>query len=133
MEAPAIAEITQWLERHGLGLYVAKFIEQDIEPSLLATLSDEDLRELGLTIGHRRRFKEALLARPAEPVRSGAPQRELERRQLTVMFCDLVGATNLSSRLDPEDLRADDHRTPRLYRQLPGRRPAELFRLPRGA
>ncbi|MBV8621783.1 MAG: AAA family ATPase [Curvibacter sp.] len=109
MEAPAIAEITQWLECHGLSIYLARFIEQDIEPSLLATLSDEDLRELGLTIGHRRRFKEALAARPAEPVRSSPPQRDLERRQLTVMFCDLVGATNLSSRLDPEDLRAVLH------------------------
>jgi len=103
-----VSEITQWLERQGLAQFAPAFIEQDIELALLPTLSEQDLLDLGLKIGHRRRFALAVKEQFA-PAPSPTPTDGLERRQLTVMFCDLVGATQLSSRLDPEDLRAVMH------------------------
>jgi class 3 adenylate cyclase len=77
----------------------------------LRRLTAEDLRELGVaSIGHRRVLLDAIAARgvaeaPAAPTPVPAAAGEAERRQLTVMFCDLVGSTPLSTRFDPEDLR----------------------------
>lgn len=75
------------------------FIKEDIDEPLARTLSNGDLKELGLSLGQRRRF----LAAIAEPV--AEPRQNVERRQLTVAFCDLVGSTQLATQLDPEDLR----------------------------
>ncbi len=105
-----VREISEWLERLRLGQYAKSFAENDVDRDLLFELSEDDLIKLGVTsLGHRKRlFKEIAALR--EEARSGpdsAPrtQDDAERRQLTVMFCDLVGSTELSGRLDPEDLR----------------------------
>jgi len=104
--------IDQWLEQLGLGRYAATFAENDIDLDVVADLTDEDLVALGVTLGHRKKLLRAIAAlaeagpeavsAPTPPARTIAIS---ERRQLTVMFCDLVGSTELSTRLDPEDLR----------------------------
>ena len=104
-------DIAQWLEELGLGQYAHAFAENDIELKNLSRLTEDDLKELGLSIGHRRTLQEAIEAlsadRPLTTSAAEAPAQsvEAERRQLTVMFCDLVGSTALSSQLDPEDMR----------------------------
>jgi class 3 adenylate cyclase/predicted ATPase len=112
-----VTNIRQWLESLGLGQYANAFEENAIEPDLLGDLSDDDLRTLGVeALGHRKRILKALTepgvaGSTSAPVpravtaENPAPAREAERRQLTVMFCDLVGSTELSQRLDPEELR----------------------------
>lgn len=97
---PWITDLQSWLDDHGLGQYAQVLAGNDIGVDLLAELTDEELRELGFSIGHRMRLRRALQALDCA-VTGSAP----ERRQLTVMFCDLVGSTELSVRLDPEDLR----------------------------
>jgi len=84
------------------------FRENDVDEQVLPRLTAEDLTSIGVTsVGHRRRLLDAIAAlaggaptAPASPVRA-----DPERRQVTVVFCDLVGSTPLSTRLDPEDLR----------------------------
>ncbi len=105
-------DTNSWLEGLGLGRYAALFAEQEITFDALWHLTEDDLKELGLPIGPRRIVSAAIANRSgladtasAEPVSGDAPPVEPERRQLTVMFCDLVGSTALSRRLDPEDLR----------------------------
>jgi class 3 adenylate cyclase/tetratricopeptide (TPR) repeat protein len=102
-------EIAGWLRELGLEQYEPAFRENDIDFDLLRSLTVEDLRDLGVTsVGHRRRLLDAIRALPADdatPISPTAVQTGAERRQLTVMFCDLAGSTALSSRLDPEDLR----------------------------
>src|SRR5271167_141114 len=103
-------DVADWLRGLGLEQYAPAFVTNDIDPEVLPELTADDLIGLGVTsIGHRRK----LLAGIAT-LRNEAPQRvteavpaaaEAERRQLTVMFCDLVGSTPLSQRFDPEDLR----------------------------
>ena len=105
-------KIDQWLEQLGLGRYAAVFSENDIDFDVLPDLSDADLAALGISLGHRRKLLRAIAALgeaaaetaapPTPPARTIAAP---ERRHLTVMFCDLVGSTELSTRLDPEDLR----------------------------
>jgi class 3 adenylate cyclase/predicted ATPase len=102
--------IGAWLRGLGLEQYEAAFRDHDIDGEVLRRLTGEDLRELGVaSIGHRRRLLDAIAAlgveMPAATVSAVPARAEAERRQLTVMFCDLVGSTELSSRLDPEDLR----------------------------
>src|SRR6516225_9017514 len=103
--------IAEWLEKLGLGHYTQRFAENGIDLSDLRHLTDQDLKDIGILLGHRRRMLAAIaeLARPTTPEPTAAtepkPQDFAERRQLTVMFCDLVGSTALSGRLDPEDLR----------------------------
>jgi class 3 adenylate cyclase len=111
-------EITDWLRGLGLEQYAATFRDNDIDDAVLQRLTAEDLRELGVaSVGHRRRLLDAIAALvptpaadtsrlPAETTTTLLPKGDAERRQLTVMFCDLVGSTALSARLDPEDLRA---------------------------
>jgi len=102
--------ITEWLESLGLAEHAPAFVAQGIEPELLSQLDDADLRSLGVArLGDRKRLRMAIDARAradegaaATPVPLAA--RAAERRQLTVMFCDLVGSTQLAARLDPEDL-----------------------------
>ena len=108
-------DIAQWLEELGLGQYAQSFAENDIDFDVLPRLSEDHLEKLGLTLGHRLRLQDAIealsgegrLAQPIAPSVSSDQHQtpEAERRQLTVMFCDLVGSTALSSRLDPEDMR----------------------------
>jgi len=99
--------LTSWLQSLGLEEHAPAFLAQGIEFELLPQIGDADLKELGVALlGHRKRLLlaiAALAAGPA-PAASVAAAREAERRQLTVMFCDLVGSTQLSGRLDPEDL-----------------------------
>ncbi len=103
-------DMTSWLEDIGLRQYADQFAENAIGPDVLASLTDADLRELRIPLGHRKRLLRAIadLGRHAEgPIRrSAAPlhTQEAERRQVTVVFCDLVGSTAMSGRLDPEDL-----------------------------
>jgi class 3 adenylate cyclase len=105
-------DIADWLRGLGLEKYAPAFDDNAINWDVLSELTTDDLKEIGVAaIGDRRRLlaaiaalgEGALPASPA-PVRSSAPA-EAERRQLTVMFCDLVGSTPLSTRFDPEDLR----------------------------
>jgi class 3 adenylate cyclase len=104
-------DIADWLRGLGLEQYAAALRDNDIDGEVLRRLTAEDLRELGVaSIGHRRRLLDAIAAlgvpepSPA-PSPAAAIASEAERRQLTVMFCDLVGSTPLSTRFDPEDLR----------------------------
>jgi len=101
--------ISEWLEQLGLGQYASNFIDNDIDVQLLAQLTDADLKELGISsLGHRKKIVgaiEALVQSGPPATATITPKDEAERRQLTVMFCDLVGSTELSQQLDPEDLR----------------------------
>ncbi len=104
-------DVAEWLRGLGLEQYVSAFRANDIDEEVLRRLTGEDLRELGITsIGHRRRLLDAIAAlgmaeASAAPTPVPIAASEAERRQLTVMFCDLVGSTALSVRFDPEDLR----------------------------
>jgi class 3 adenylate cyclase len=105
-------DVGAWLRGLGLGQYEGAFRDSKIEADTLPELTETDLEKLGLPLGSRKRILRALqnlgdadkssaaanLARPI-PAKDTA-----ERRQLTVMFCDLVGSTAISARLDPEDL-----------------------------
>ena len=93
-------DIGAWLHSLGLQQYEAGFRANDIDMDVLTELTEPDLDRLGVaSLGHRKKLLRAI-ASLREP--SSAPA---ERRQLTVLFCDLVGSTALSARLDPEDLR----------------------------
>src|SRR3979411_2575129 len=106
----------------GLGRYASPFRDNDIDAEVLLKLTAEDLISIGVTsVGHRRKLLDAIasldMAVPAAvmtaPASGASAQVDAERRQLTVMFCDLVGSTALSTRHDPEDLReliGDYHR-----------------------
>jgi class 3 adenylate cyclase len=103
-------DVADWLRRLGLEQYAPVFAANDIDAEVLPELTADDLLGLGITsIGHRRKLLAAIaaLCREAEiaPVSSAVTSSEAERRQLSVMFCDLVGSTPLSARYDPEDLR----------------------------
>ena len=103
-------DLAEWLRGLGLGQYAPAFAANDIDAVVLRRLTAEDLRELGVaSIGHRHRLLDAIAAlcaggEPRAPIPVLAAVGEAERRQLTVLFCDLVGYTALSARLDPEDL-----------------------------
>jgi class 3 adenylate cyclase/predicted ATPase len=103
--------VAEWLRGLGLEQYAPAFRDNHVDGEVLRRLTAEDLRELGVaSIGHRRRLLDAIAAlvaadTPPTPAPAPSAVAEAERRQLTVMFCDLVGSTPLSARLDPEDLR----------------------------
>jgi class 3 adenylate cyclase/DNA polymerase III delta prime subunit len=104
--------IVQWLEGLGLGQYGASFVEADIDLSVLPDLTETDLSQLGVTVGHRKKLLRAIAALTStagavgpEVPTAPAIAAEAERRQLSILFCDLVGSTQLALRLDPEDLR----------------------------
>jgi class 3 adenylate cyclase/tetratricopeptide (TPR) repeat protein len=98
-----MSELERWLAGLGLDRYAAVFAEHDIDREALLDLTEQDLEQLGLSIGHRKRLLRAIQALSG-PVRGPEPG-DAERRQLTVMFCDLVGSTELAGLLDPEDMR----------------------------
>jgi class 3 adenylate cyclase len=107
-------QIADWLEKLGLAEYAQRFAENGIDISVLRYLTDQDLKDIGVLLGHRRKMLAAISELTgAAPVTSEAAavepqpktQDSAERRQVTVMFSDLVGSTSLSARMDPEDLR----------------------------
>jgi class 3 adenylate cyclase len=116
-------DVLDWLRMLGLGQYQAAFRENDVSADLVPSLTAQDLKELGVnSVGHRRLLLEAIARLRADHVLAAspiqqqsspaivpdspylAPEPAAERRQLSVMFCDLIGSTALSSRIDPEDL-----------------------------
>jgi len=109
--------VTKWLDEIGLGQYASAFADSDIELDLIPELDHETLVHIGVNSpGHRLRILKAAKSLQVDPVEGGrreglvAPQQapeqaEAERRQVTVMFCDLVGSTTLSTKLDAEDMR----------------------------
>ena len=106
--------VGDWLRRLGLEQYERVFRDNDVDAEVLSELTADDLIGLGIaSIGHRRKLLTAIAAMhpgpgPAETVLTSQPRadrNEAERRQLTVMFVDMVGSTALSARLDPEELR----------------------------
>src|SRR6202007_2730882 len=116
----AVMDVGGWLRKLGLEQYEAAFRENEIDDTVLPNLTAEDLKDLGVGIvGHRRKILDAIAAlrsdasekapsadtasAPSAPTVS--PEDRAERRQVTVMFSDLVGSTALSARMDPEDLR----------------------------
>ena len=112
MSAPTLQPIADWLQKLGLGQYAQRFTENEIDVSVLRHLTDQDLKDMGVPLGHRRKILAAIseaagTTAPAEPAAEVAltPPDTAERRQVTVMFSDLVGSTALSARMDPEDLR----------------------------
>jgi class 3 adenylate cyclase len=97
--------IAEWLEKLGLAEYADRFAENGIDFSVLPDLSDQDLKEIGVILGHRRKIlraiaglksTEAVATSPATEAVIARPQDAAERRQVTVMFSDLVGSTALS-------------------------------------
>jgi class 3 adenylate cyclase/predicted ATPase len=100
-------DVAQWLHNLGLAAYAALFREQAIDADVLPSLTDADLEKLGLPLGHRKKLLDAIAALAAAPLSKAPllPPTQAERRQLTVMFVDLVGSTALAVRMDPEDLR----------------------------
>ena len=109
-------KIAAWLRELGLERYEATFQDNAIDAEVLPDLDDADLEKLGVLLGHRKRLLKAIadlqtgdaqrapkavVEAPADLTRAA----EAERRQLTVLFCDLVGSTELSAMLDPEDMR----------------------------
>jgi class 3 adenylate cyclase len=98
-------DVARWLAEQGLGHHAETFAENGIAGDVLRDLTDADLKELGLNLGDRKRLLKAITALDAGPVEpTPAVPREPERRQLTVLFSDLVGSTELSGRLDPEEM-----------------------------
>jgi hypothetical protein len=106
-------QVADWLKKLGMSEYVERFAQERIEIDVLPELTDQDLERLSIPLGHRRRMLRAireLAGPPPESSQTAAttePTRrdDAERRQVTVMFSDLVGSTALSTRMDPEDLR----------------------------
>src|SRR5262245_37103630 len=112
-------DLAEWLGRHGLDQYAKTFADSHIDFSVLPDLTEDDLEKLGVSLGHRKKLLRAIEALTAPPRPTGTTtvvsnvtevspalvqHREAEFRQITVMFCDLVGSTQLSEKLDTEDL-----------------------------
>ncbi len=110
-------QIAEWLKKLGMSEYAQRFAESDIDIDVLCELTDQDFDRLGVSLGHRRRMLRAIRELGASPIaavterqvsaptdQEPAPKDTAERRQVTVMFSDLVGSTALSARMDPEDL-----------------------------
>jgi SAM (Sterile alpha motif) domain-containing protein len=113
-------DLAVWLRSLGLEQYEAAFRENGVDETVLPKLTAEDVKDLGVTaVGHRRKLLEAIAelrsgtkaeaasSEVAATITKAAPPKDTaaERRQVTVMFSDLVGSTAISARMDPEDLR----------------------------
>src|SRR5215470_15570328 len=106
----AMKGIAEWLASIGLSEYAQRFADNAIDLSVIRDLTEQDLKDLGVLLGHRRKILRAIAdlpvaPAPAETATEAVPRDEAERRQVTVMFADLVGSTALSTGMDPEDLR----------------------------
>ena len=105
-------DIAEWLASIGLSEYAQRFADNAIDLSVIRDLTEQDLMDLGVLLGHRRKILRAIAeldgaaSAPTETATAPALREDAERRHLTVMICDLVGSTALSRRLDPEDMRA---------------------------
>ena len=107
-----MSDISSWLEKNGLAKYTDLFVENEIDFDVLETITTDDLEQLGVPLGARKRILKAISAFSNEPpgamnassktLAPAALTGEAERRQLTVMFCDLIDSTALSKRLDVE-------------------------------
>ena len=110
--------LSTWLQERGLGRYAPAFANNDVDLEALRLLTETDLERLGVSLGHRRKLLKAIAElngglAPAPKAQAVSDQvlsdhsldAQAERRQLTVMFCDLVGSTELATKLDPEELR----------------------------
>ncbi|MGH8679318.1 MAG: adenylate/guanylate cyclase domain-containing protein, partial [Burkholderiales bacterium] len=116
--------LSVWLQKLGLERYAQLFADNDVDLEVLRVLTEDDLQQLGVSFGHRKKILKAVSELEHQPIASSAVPRmapsppasgiaapaepasaDAQRRQITVMFCDLVGSTELSQRLDPEDLR----------------------------
>ncbi|HEY0569507.1 MAG TPA: AAA family ATPase [Xanthobacteraceae bacterium] len=105
-------DVGAWLEELGLAQYRALFADQAIDGDVLPDLTDDDLERLGVPLGHRKKLIKAideLLGRESTgqqaPIKQARTRQDAERRQLTVLICDMVDSTPLAARLDPEELR----------------------------
>ena len=119
-------QIADWLEKLGMSEYAERFAESDVDTSVLRDLTDQDLKELGVSLGHRRKMLRAIaelgsalaapsatpLVKPAPILTAATPpsisvavEPTGERRYLTVVFCDLVDSTGIAARLDAEEWR----------------------------
>src|SRR5215468_1105462 len=104
--------IAEWLASIGLSEYAQRFADNAIDLSIVRDLTEQDLKDLGVLLGHRRKFLRAvaeldgIVPTPTKTATEPVFRGDAERRHLTVMICDLVGSTALSARLDPEDMRA---------------------------
>ena len=104
-------EIADWLEKLGMSEHAERFTEHKIDVSVLGHLTDQDLKDIGIPLGQRRKILAAIgeltgaAAATHKPATGTAPdaQDAAERRQIAVMFSDLVGSTALSAQMDPED------------------------------
>src|SRR4029077_2433561 len=113
--ARSMSAVRNWLEEIGLAQYWQAFEANDIDTDLLTQIDDQLLKDIGVSsAGHRLRLRNAIAKLAPIPITEGIsevlaspPRSEGERRQLTVMFCDLVGSTALSVRFDPEELREE--------------------------
>ncbi|RMF00857.1 MAG: adenylate/guanylate cyclase domain-containing protein, partial [Alphaproteobacteria bacterium] len=110
-----MSDLDKLLDDLGLGFYAHAFAQNDIDIKTLPLLTEADLKAMGLPLGSRRKLQSEIARLTRAQCAAGAqrqndaaavrdPHRPPERRQLTVMFCDLVGSTAMSARLDPEDL-----------------------------
>jgi hypothetical protein len=116
-------QVADWLEKLGLGQYAQRFAENDISFSVLPDLTDQDLKDIGVSLGHRRQLLReianldktaaaspsapSLTAPPiAAPPVERQPEATGERRHVTVMFCDLVDSTGIVAKLDAEVARS---------------------------
>jgi len=104
--------IAEWLASIGLSEYAQRFADNGIDLSVIRDLTEQDLKDLGVLLWHRRKILRAIAEldgvapAPIETATEPVARDEAERRHLTVMICDLVGSTALSARLDPEDMNA---------------------------
>ena len=120
MTRTTTTDLAVWLGKLRLRQYAQTFIENNIEYDVLPDLTENDLKNLGVSLGHRKTLLKAIETLTAAQRASGtttaashpgtealppSEHREAERRQITVLFCDLVGSTQLAEKLDPEDLR----------------------------
>ena len=94
-------DVGTWLNSLGLGQYEAAFRDNEIDADVLTELTDQHLRDLGVSLGHRLKMLRAIRERRAA---ESKPRDAADRRQLTVMFCDLVDSTALTASFDPEDM-----------------------------
>ena len=109
-----MSNINHWLKELGLEKYTPLFVEQEIDETVLAELNEQDLEKLGLPLGPRKKILRAIQSIQASPVEDVDVENDTpivvaatdaEKRQLSVMFCDLVGSTEMSQVIDPEELR----------------------------
>src|ERR1700735_118637 len=106
-------DVGAWLRALGLGQYETTFRESEIDAEVLPDLTEGDLTQLGVPLGHRKRLLKAIAAlgtgetaaKPPSPAPASSPASVAERRPITVMFCDLVGSTSMAAKLDAEDWR----------------------------